>query len=120
MRSKEIFNHLDTDDSAITLHDCNATHVTVEENCISFYFDNGFWIMPDHKQSKLTDIGFSSKRTNIMTIAFVVSQLLCSTLVWCLVPTNIYNAISIVLDLISIVNLAIILMCVFRRGQWVK
>ena len=69
---------------------------------------------------RLTDIGFSSKRTKIMTIAFVVSQLLCSSLVWCLVPTNIYNAISIVLDIFSIVNLAIILICVFRRGQSLK
>ena len=66
---------------------------------------------------RLTDIGFDSKRIKIMTIAFVVSQILCSSLFWCLIPTSIYNAISIVLDVVSIVNLAIILMCVFRRGQ---
>ena len=69
---------------------------------------------------RLADIGFDSKRTKIMTIAFVASQILCSSLVWCLIPTDIYNAISIVLDIVSIINLAIILMCVFRRGYFVK
>ena len=69
---------------------------------------------------RLADIGFDTKKAKVLTIVFVVSQLLCSTLLWCILPTNVYEIISIFLDVLSIVNLAILLMCVFKRGLMQK
>lgn len=65
---------------------------------------------------RLTDIGIDKKRVTIFTVLFVVSQLLCSTLLWCILPTDVYKAISIILDLLSIANLGILLVCIFRSG----
>ena len=66
---------------------------------------------------RLNDIGFDIVRVKVFTILFVVSQLLCSTLLWCVLPTNIYSAISIILDLLSIANLGVLLVCIFRSGK---
>ena len=65
---------------------------------------------------RLTDIGIDKKRVTIFTVLFVISQLLCSTLLWCILPTDVYKAISIILDLLSIANLGILLVCIFRSG----
>lgn len=70
MNSRDIFKHYDTDNSCITLHDCYATNITIEENRISFYFENGFWITPEHKQSKLTD----TVRTDSSRVDFYFSK----------------------------------------------
>ena len=69
---------------------------------------------------RLTDIGFDKKRTTIFTVLFVVSQLLCSNILWCLLSTEVYNSISIIIEILSIINLGILLTCVFRRGIEVK
>ena len=65
---------------------------------------------------RLTDTGFDKKRTTIFTVLFVVSQLLCSNILWCLLSTKVYNSISFVLEILSFINLGILLTCVFRRG----
>ena len=65
---------------------------------------------------RLTDIGFDKKRTSIFAVLFVVSQLLCSNILWCLLPTNVYNSISFVLEILSIMNLGVLLTCIFKRG----
>ena len=64
---------------------------------------------------RLTDIGYEKKKVVIFTVLFVVSQLLCSSLLWCLLPTNIYNIISIFISVLSIVNSCILILCIFKR-----
>ncbi len=70
MDTKDIYKHIDTDDSAISLHDCKATKMKFKDNCISFYFENGFWITPEHKLSDLTDI----VRTDASRVDFYIEQ----------------------------------------------
>ncbi len=45
--------HYDTEDQFLTLHDCDADKISLEEGILSFYFENGFWITPEHKSSHL-------------------------------------------------------------------
>lgn len=37
----------------ILLHDCSTRKIAIEGNNISFYFDNGFWAMPQTKYSDM-------------------------------------------------------------------
>lgn len=58
------------DDSCITLHDCCVNNIAVEENQISFCFENGFWVTPEHKQSELID----TVRTDFSRVDFCFEQ----------------------------------------------
>ena len=70
MNSKETYKHIDTDDTFISLHDCYVTEMLVKDDCITVYFDNGFWIMPEHELSKLTD----TVRTDSSRVDFYFDQ----------------------------------------------
>ncbi len=50
---KESYKFCDTDDTYITLHDCYANNISIAEDKLSFYFENGFWVAPDNKHSEL-------------------------------------------------------------------
>ena len=65
---------------------------------------------------RLTDCGFSKKVVRVLTIVFVVSQILCSTLLWCLLPIDVYNAVSYLLEILSYANLIILLLCMFKKS----
>lgn len=47
----ENYIHIEKDDSYISLHDCYANRICLQSNILSFCFDNGFWIMPEHEFS---------------------------------------------------------------------
>ena len=66
---------------------------------------------------RLTDAGYNRKTTTILTIIFVVSQIACSTLLYCLLPVDIYNVVSIFLDVLSFANLAVLLICMIKKSQ---
>jgi hypothetical protein len=65
----------------------------------------------------MIDTGKTKVFSIIAAILFVVSQMLCCGILYCLLPDGIYNSIVIILDILSIANLAIILMCVFGKTR---
>ena len=67
---------------------------------------------------RLTDCGFSKKVVRVLTIVFVISQILCSTLLWCLLPIDVYNAVSYLLEILSYANLIILLLCMFKKSTY--
>ena len=50
------YNHIDTDDSALSLHDCYSNMINFENNILSFYFENGFWVTPSHNANDSPDV----------------------------------------------------------------
>ena len=65
---------------------------------------------------RLSDCGFNRKTVTILSILFVFSQILSSSLLWCLLPTKTYTSISFILEILSYVNLFILCMCVFKKS----
>ena len=74
-----------------------------------------FFVAPVYR--RMIDTGKSEKFAMISAILFVVSEIACCNILYCLLPDNIYNSILGVIDLLSIVNLAILLMCVFGKTK---
>ena len=66
---------------------------------------------------RLTDIGISKKLNIVFTIIFIAGEILCGSLLYCLLPTNIYTLIVPILDVLSLGNLAVLLFCVFKRTK---
>ena len=66
---------------------------------------------------RLTDAGYDKKVTTILTIIFVVSQIACSTLLYCLLPVDTYAVVSYFLDILSYANLAILLICMIKKSR---
>lgn len=56
LHQPNVYTHIDTDDSALSLHDCRANKIQFENGILSFCFENGFWIMPSHRASDYTEI----------------------------------------------------------------
>ena len=50
------FNHCDTDEEYLTLHDCVAERAYFTNGKLGFEFDDGFWISPDHPESNLSNL----------------------------------------------------------------
>lgn len=74
-----------------------------------------FFVAPVYR--RMIDTGKSEKFAMISAILFVVSEIACCNILYCLLPDNIYNSILGVIDILSIVNLAILLMCVFGKTK---
>ncbi len=66
---------------------------------------------------RMIDTGKSKQVAMMCAILFVVSELACSNILFCLLPDGVYSNIVFVLDLLSVVNLVIILMCVFGKSK---
>ena len=64
---------------------------------------------------RMVDTGKSKQIAMLCAILFVVSELVCSNILFCLLPENIYSNIVFIIDIFSIVNLVVILMCVFGK-----
>ena len=48
------FKHIDPDefhDNVLTLHDCEADHVSYVDGILRFRFPDGFWVTPHHKEN---------------------------------------------------------------------
>lgn len=65
---------------------------------------------------RLNDCGFNPKSVIILTILFVITQILCSTLLWCLLPIDLYLSLGFIFDIMSLVNSVIILICIFKKS----
>ena len=65
---------------------------------------------------RLTDCGYNKNVVIVLTVLFVVSQILCSNLLWCLLPIGTYNSLSFIFEILSYVNLFVIIVCVFRKS----
>ena len=74
-----------------------------------------FLVAPIYR--RMIDTGKTKTFSSVAAILFVVSQMLCCGILYCLLPDAIYNSIVFILDIFSIVNLAIILMCVFGKTR---
>ena len=47
------FAHHDRDEDLFSLHDCITNHVCFQDNVWSFDFPDGFWVLPDHPESRI-------------------------------------------------------------------
>lgn len=66
---------------------------------------------------RLTDCNVSKKWAYVLAIIFAVSQVLCSSLLYCLLPTATYDAIYGILELLGLANSCIFICCVFVRSK---
>ena len=82
--------------------------------CIIFAL---FLCAPVHR--RLTDCGYKKGIVVLLTVLFVVSQIVCSNLTWCLLPDKIYNLFSMFIGILSFVNLIIILLCMTKKTKTV-
>ena len=54
MLTYEGFKHMDPDvfhGRELSLHDCTADKISFEQDTLRFYFPDGFWITPHHKEN---------------------------------------------------------------------
>ena len=49
------FSHCDNNEKYLTLHDCIAERAYFENGKLGFEFNNGFWIVPNHPDSNLSE-----------------------------------------------------------------
>ena len=71
--SRDAYKHCDIDDKFITLHDCYAKNIRIEDGVVSFYFENGFWVTPDHEHNDLSE----TVRTDSSKVDFCIEQENC-------------------------------------------
>ena len=45
------FIHNDTNEQLLSLHDCRADRVTLENGVLSFSFSEGIWVLPEHPEN---------------------------------------------------------------------
>ncbi len=56
MNQNRIYKFRDTDDSVLSLHDCYANRVKLDNGILSFYFQDGFWVTPSHDANNSANI----------------------------------------------------------------
>ena len=66
---------------------------------------------------RLTDCGYNKGVVILLTVLFVVSEIMCSNLLWCLLPDEIYNLFSMVIMLLSYMNLFVLLLCMSKKTK---
>lgn len=66
---------------------------------------------------RMNDIGFKKGVSWLFASLFIATELILSPLVYCLLPSDVYEAIYYLLDLFSLANLAIYIMCIFIKGK---
>lgn len=66
---------------------------------------------------RLNDCGYGKKIVVLLTILFVVSEIVCSNLLWCILPENIYNIVYIFIEILSFINLFILLTCMLKKSK---
>jgi len=50
-----MYQHCDKDDTVISLHDCRAEKVSFENGDLTFYFPDGFWVLPSNEENHTED-----------------------------------------------------------------
>ena len=55
MNNQIAYTHIDTDDSVLSLHDCYANRMQLENGVLSFFFRDGFWVTPSHHANNSSD-----------------------------------------------------------------
>lgn len=68
--TKEFYKHCDTDSTFITLHDCYSKKISLNDDILSFDFENGFWITSGHKHNNLNE----TVRTDPSRVDFCIRQ----------------------------------------------
>ena len=66
---------------------------------------------------RLIDCGLKKNSAILLTILFVISEIVCSNLLWCILPTEIYQTIFIFIEVFSYINLIVLFMCIFRKSN---
>lgn len=50
------YKHCETEDAHLSLHDCRADKVTLDNGILSFFFKDGFWVTPDHPSNDCENV----------------------------------------------------------------
>ena len=66
---------------------------------------------------RLIDCGLKKNSASLLTILFVISEIVCSNLLWCILPTEIYQTILIFIEVFSYINLIVLFLCIFRKSN---
>ena len=66
---------------------------------------------------RLTDCGYNKGIVILLTGLFVVSEIACSNLLWCLLPEGIYNLFTTFIMILSYVNLFVLLLCMLKKTK---
>ena len=72
--NNEEFLHKDPDsfhDHELTLHDCVADKIMLENGVLCFNFPNGFWITPNHNENQLN----KTVRTDSSAVEFTIENI---------------------------------------------
>ena len=56
------FSHCDHSENHLTLHDCIAERAYFENGKLGFEFHDGFWVLPNHPESNLSEKIFTFSR----------------------------------------------------------
>ena len=73
------FKYCTNNDKDICLHDCRATHITINGNNLSFVFDDGFWIINDHS---FNDNKLHKSSLSVMSLSLIEDEYIDSTTVY--------------------------------------
>lgn len=50
------YKHYDSDDGFLSLHDCDAKKIEFRDGTLTFFFPDGFWVLPEHEASDLKQV----------------------------------------------------------------
>ena len=64
------YKHCDNNEKNITLHDCISEKAYFENGVLGFEFEDGFWISPEHPESKFSTL----VRTDSSKVEFVLGR----------------------------------------------
>lgn len=56
-----MYKYIDNVDDNISLHDCRASHISVNDGAVSFVFDNGFLVGANHKLNPYEEPMYTDK-----------------------------------------------------------
>lgn len=62
------YHHQDTDARFLSLHDCSAEKVSYEQETLSVYFPDGFWLLENHPENPTGEV----VKTDAAKVAFSV------------------------------------------------
>lgn len=73
--------------------------------------------LPGPIYRRISDCGFSNRVSIIVTVAYILSEILLSPFVFCFISNEIYASLSLIFEALSIINLVILGICIFCRGR---
>ena len=65
-----MYKHCDINNEFISLHDCRVTKILYEKDIITFVFDGGIWLLPNHPNNATNKMILTDKAEVSFTLEF--------------------------------------------------